>query len=343
MGKKILLTGDRPTGPLHLGHYVGTLKNRVELQHAYETFIMLADAQAITDNFKDIGKVRKSVYEVLCDYIAVGLDPKECHFFIQSQVSALPELTMYLLNLVTIQAIGHNPTVKAECKTKKFTEGVPAGFYLYPVYQVADIVAFKADIVPVGPDQAPMLELTRDLARRFNMQYQKEVLVVPEALYPKMESAFPGIDGQKMSKSLGNAISLSDPKEEILQKVKKMKSDPSRLSIQDPGDPDKAIAFRYLELFDPEPERVEELKASYRKGGMADKVVKERLTEVLLQFLEPIQERRRGIEKDPDLVWDILSEGTKRAIQVANKTLEEAKEAMGIDYEMLFSRRSSSR
>lgn len=334
MKKKVLLTGDRPTGPLHIGHYFGSLSKRVELQESCETYIMIADAQAITDNHKDINKVKTNIHEVVCDYLAVGIDPQKSHIFIQSLLPQLPELTMYFLNLVTIQRIGHNPTVKAEVKSRGFDEGVPAGFYLYPIFQVSDIVAFQANLVPVGIDQMPMLELSRDIVRKFNELYKTDALVVPEGVFPKDEKTILGLDGQKMSKSLNNAIFLKDEEEEIIKKIKKMKSDPNRKSIEDPGDPDKAIAFSYLELFDLDSKHVEDLKRRYREGGMPDKVVKERLAEVMLDFLRPIRERRREFAKDRDFINKILSDGTNQAYEKANQTLTAVKKAMGIDYDL---------
>lgn len=330
--KKIVLTGDRPTGPLHLGHYVGSLKKRVELQEACETYIMLADAQAITDNYDDINKVRTNIHEVVCDYLAVGIDPRKSHIFIQSCVHELPELAMFYMNLVTIQHLGHNPTVKAECKMRGFNEGVPAGFYLYPIFQVADITAFKADLVPVGLDQAPMLELTRDIVRKFNTIYKKEVLVSPEAIYPNLKGALPGIDGQKMSKSLGNAISLSDEADVVLKKVKKIQSDPGRKSATDPGDPEKALAFSYLDIFDPDLLFVAELKDRYIRGTVSDKEVKDRLIEVLEAFLTPIRAKRKMYHSDREGVLAIIKEGTLIAKQKAAATLLEVRTAMGINY-----------
>lgn len=333
--RKVLLTGDRPTGPLHLGHYVGSLLKRCELQSAMETYIMLADAQAITDNFKDINKVRTNIFEVTCDYLAVGIDPTMSHIFIQSQLPALPELAMYYLNLITIERIGHNPTVKQEVKLRGFKEGVPAGFYLYPIFQAADITAFQANVVPVGPDQAPMMELTRDVVKKFNDLYKTDALVLPEAIYPKNEKTLPGIDGQKMSKSLNNAIYLSDENDEIVKKVKKMKSDPNRTSIEQGGDPNEAIAFTYLDLFDPDQEKVYQLKEHYRKGGLPDKIVKERVTEVLIALIEPIRTRRKTFHSDPAQIFSILKQGTDAARAKASHTLHQVKSAMGIAYDNL--------
>lgn len=335
MSKKVLLTGDRPTGPLHIGHYFGSLKERVLLQDTCETYIMIADAQALTDNYKEIDKVRNNILEVVADYLAVGIDPYHAAIFIQSCVKELPELAMYLLNLVSIQRIGHNPTVKAECKMRGFEESVPAGFYLYPLFQVSDITAFKANFVPVGLDQAPMLELTRDLVRRFNEIYHTEALIAPEAIYPKEDKTLPGIDAQKMSKSLGNAIYLSDTSDEIRKKISKMKSDPSRTSISDPGDPEKAIAFTYLDIFDPEKEKVNELKEQYKRGGLGDKVIKERLIEVLTTFIEPIRKRREMFAEDKSYLYEVLKTGTNKAREKAASTLSEVRTAMGIQYPFL--------
>lgn len=333
--RKVLLTGDRPTGPLHIGHYVGSLKKRVELQKECETYIMVADTQAITDNFDNIDKVRNNIFEVVCDYLAVGIDPELSHIFIQSYIPELPELTQYYLNLVTIQRIGHNPTVKTEMKQRGFSEGVPAGFYLYPIFQVADITAFGAHCVPVGKDQTPMLELTRDVVRKFNELYKKDVLVTPEGIYPELGKNLPGIDNQKMSKSLNNAIYLSDENDAILKKVKKMKSDPNRMSLEDGGDPDKAVAFTYLDLFHPDQAKVEELKDHYRKGGLPDKVVKEETADLLISLIEPIRERRKQFHQNPDGVYEIIAKGTEKAREKASKTLTSVRDAMGINYNFM--------
>jgi tryptophanyl-tRNA synthetase len=330
--KQILLTGDRPTGPLHIGHYIGSLAKRVELQETCETYIMIADTQALTDNYDDIGKVRANILEVACDYLAVGINPEKSHIFVQSKLPELPELAMYYMNLVTIQRIGHNPTVKAEIKQKGFTDGVSAGFYLYPLYQVADITAFRADLVPVGIDQQPMLELTRDVVRRFNEIYKTDALVVPKGIFPESEKSVPGIDGQKMSKSLNNAIYLSDNADAIQKKIKKMKSDSNRISVNDPGNPEASLAFTYLDLFDPEKKELEELKERYRQGGLGDKVIKDRLVDILVTFLEPIQKRRAEYHKDPEEVFRVLQKGTRKAKETASKTLSLCKQAMGIDY-----------
>jgi tryptophanyl-tRNA synthetase len=330
--KQILLTGDRPTGPLHIGHYIGSLAKRVELQESCETYIMIADTQALTDNYNDVGRVRTNILEVACDYLAVGIDPEKSHIFVQSKLPELPELAMYYMNLVTIQRIGHNPTVKAETRQKGFTDSVPAGFYLYPIYQVADITAFRANLVPVGVDQEPMLELTRDVVRRFNEIYKTDVLVVPKGIFPESEKSVPGIDGLKMSKSLNNAIYLSDDPDAVQKKVKKMKSDSNRTSIDDPGDPENSLPFTYLDLFDPDRKGLGELKDRYRNGGLGDKVIKDRLVDILVAFLEPIRKKRAEYHKDPEEVFRILQAGTKKAKQTASETLTLCKRAMGIDY-----------
>jgi len=335
MKKKNLLTGDRPTGPLHIGHYVGSLANRIKMQHEYETFIMVADTQAITDNYDNIAKVKENVYDVVADYIACGIDPKEAHIFIQSMVPQLAEITQYLLNVISINRIGHNPTVKAEIKQKGYGDSVPAGFYLYPIFQTSDIVAFDADVVPVGLDQAPMLELCRDVVRKFNTMYNSEVFVEPEAVFAKIEKNLPGVDGNKMSKSLGNAIYLKDTRDEIAKKVKKMKSDPNRKSIDDPGNPDEAVAFSYLDQFDEDKEGVEDLKAQYRAGGIGDKVIKERTLEILDTFIAPIRERRAELMEDKSYLEKVLREGTEIAYERAQATLKRQKQAMGLHYEFL--------
>lgn len=335
MKKKTLLSGDRPTGPMHIGHYVGSLKNRVAMQSEYESFIMIADAQAITDNYDNIDMVRQNVMEVICDYIACGIDPKQATIFIQSMIPQLPEMTQYLLNVVSINRIGHNPTVKTEIRQKGFEESVPAGFYLYPIFQTSDIIAFDADAVPVGLDQAPMLELARDVVSKFNATYNKDVFVMPEPVYAKIEKNLPGLDGNKMSKSLGNAIYLKDTRDEIVKKVKKMKSDQNRKSISDPGDPDEAVAFSYLDQFDEDQAEVESLKNQYRQGGIGDKVIKERTLEVLDAFLAPIRERRLELSEDKVYLEKVLREGTEVAIERAAQTLKRQKEAMGLLYDFL--------
>lgn len=331
--KRTILTGDRPTGPLHLGHYVGSLKNRVAFQDVHTQFIMIADAQALTDNASNPEKVRENVLEVVLDYLAVGIDPKKSTILIQSMIPPLFELTSYYLNLVTWNRLKHNPTVKQEIEQKKFSDGVPAGFMVYPVSQAADITAFKADLVPVGADQLPMIEQTNEIVRKFNDTYKTPVLVKAEALVPKTGSRLPGTDGGgKMGKSLGNAIYLSDPSDVVAKKVKRMYTDPNHLRVEDPGQVEGNPVFAYLDAFDPDTETLEEMKAHYTRGGLGDSVVKKRLLEVLEAFLTPLRERRAEAAKDPEMVMQILLQGTERANEVAAQTLKEVRAAMRLDY-----------
>jgi len=329
---KVILTGDRPTGPLHLGHYVGSLKNRVELQKKFTQYVMIADAQALTDHAKEPEMVRKSVLEVALDYLAVGIDPQESTIFIQSLIPELFELTSYYLNLVTWNRLKHNPTVKAEIQQKGFGEAVPAGFMVYPVSQAADITAFKASLVPVGADQLPMIEQANEIVRHFNQTYKKEVLVHAEALIPEV-SRLPGIDGStKMSKTLGNCIFLSDPPKVVEKKVMKMFTDPHHLRVEDPGKIEGNTVFTYLDVFDPDREKVQEMKDHYQRGGLGDVKVKKRLNETLQAFLEPIRSRREEFAKDVAGVMEILKKGTERARFTASKTLSDVRSAMGINY-----------
>jgi tryptophanyl-tRNA synthetase len=329
--KKRILTGDRPTGPLHLGHYVGSLQKRIELQHEYETFILIADMQALTDNADNPDKVRQNIFEVALDYLAVGLDPSISTIVIQSLVPEIAELTMYYLNLVTVARLQRNPTVKEEMRQKGFETNVPAGFLTYPVSQAADITAFKADLVPVGEDQLPMIEQTVEIVRRFNSIY-RAVLVEPQALIPKI-ARLPGTDGQnKMGKSLGNAIFLSDSAEVVAGKVKKMYTDPNHIHAKDPGTVEGNPVFSYLDAFDPDTKAVEDLKQRYRSGGLGDVVVKRRLGEVLESFLQPISNRRSEFAKDPAQVMRILREGTEKGRTAASETLSEVRKAMRLDY-----------
>jgi tryptophanyl-tRNA synthetase len=330
--KKIVLTGDRPTGPLHLGHYVGSLKNRVELQKSSVQFVMIADAQALTDNAHQPEKVRENVLEVALDYLAVGLSPSESTLFIQSKIPQLPEMAMYYLNLVSWNRLKHNPTVKQEIKQKGFDESTPAGFMVYPVSQAADITAFKASLVPVGEDQLPMIEQTNEIVRHFNRIYHTDVLCEVKALIPKI-ARLPGTDGQaKMSKSLGNCIYLKDSPDEIAKKVKGMLSDPGHLRVEDPGNVEASSVFTYLDAFDPDEDSLQEMKEHYRRGGLGDSIVKKRLSEVLQALLDPIRQRRQEFAKDPQAVMQILEEGSKRAEEVAAATLQEIKKAMRLDY-----------
>nr|WP_101495050.1 tryptophan--tRNA ligase [Latilactobacillus curvatus] len=336
MNKKIILTGDRPTGKLHIGHYIGSLRNRVAMQDSgeYETFIMIADQQALTDNARDPEKIRNSLFQVALDYLSVGIDPAKSTVFVQSQIPALSELTMHYLNLVTVSRLQRNPTVKAEIQQKNFEQSIPAGFLIYPVSQAADITAFKATTVPVGDDQEPMLEQTREIVRTFNNVYDKEVLVEPEGVFPpKGEGRLPGLDGNaKMSKSLGNAIYLSDDAQTLEKKVMSMYTDPLHIKVTDPGHIEGNTVFTYLDAFDDNREKVAELKAQYQAGGLGDVKIKRYLNEVLQAKFAPIRERRAEFEKNPEAVYKMLEEGSKKANTVAEQTLKEVRDAMGINY-----------
>ncbi len=329
---QILLTGDRPTGRLHLGHYVGSIQNRIALQGKYDkAFYMVADVQALTDNAENPDKVRNNVVEVVLDNLACGLDPAQTIFFIQSEVPEIAELTIFFLNLVTLARLKRNPTVKDEMKQKGYGEDVAAGFLIYPVSQAADILAFKASAVPVGKDQLPHLEQGNEIAHKFNSIYG-EVFPKIEGIVSKTPRLI-GIDGNaKMSKSLGNSIEFSDSNEEIERKVMMMYTDPNHIHVQDPGKVEGNVVFEYLDIFDPNVEEVAELKKQYKKGGLGDVVIKKRLIGVLQDFITPIRERREDLAKDPTYVMKILEEGTKKAREVAGQTLREVKQAMKIDY-----------
>ncbi len=335
MGKKIILTGDRPTGKLHIGHYIGSLKNRVALQESglYESFIMIADQQALTDNARNPEKIRNSLIEVALDYLAVGIDPSKSNIFVQSQIPELNELTMHYLNLVTLSRLERNPTVKQEIKQKNFENSIPAGFLIYPVSQAADITAFKADTVPVGEDQLPMIEQTREIVRSFNSLYG-EVLVEPEAVLPSSNAGrLPGTDGKsKMSKSIGNCIYLSDDADTIKKKVMSMYTDPNHIRVEDPGQIEGNTVFTYLDVFATDKNTVEEMKEHYKRGGLGDVKVKRYLNEVLQAELEPIRNRRIEFEKDIDVVYKMLKDGSNKAREVAANTLREVREAIGIEY-----------
>lgn len=336
MTKKVILTGDRPTGKLHIGHYVGSLKNRVDLQNSgnYDTYIMIADQQALTDNARDPQKIRDSLLQVALDYLAVGIDPKKSTILVQSQIPALSELTMHYLNLVSVSRLNRNPTVKSEIKQKKFGESVPAGFFIYPVSQAADITAFKADTVPVGDDQEPMLEQTREIVRSFNGIYQQDILVEPEGYFPpKGEGRIPGLDGNaKMSKSLNNAIYLSDDADTVTKKVMSMYTDPEHIKVSDPGHVEGNTVFTYLDIFDEDTAKVDELKQQYQAGGLGDVKIKRYLNEVLENVLGPIRNRRAEYEKNIDYVYQILKDGSNKANEVAEQTLSEVTHAMGLNY-----------
>lgn len=333
--RKTILTGDRPTGKLHLGHYTGSLKNRVALQNQdkYNMFIMVADQQALTDNAKNPKKIVDNLLEVVMDYISVGLDPTKTNLFIQSQIPELAELTVYYLNLVTVARLHRNPTVKSEIQQKGFGESIPAGFFVYPVSQVADITAFKADLVPVGNDQKPMIEQAREVVRSFNNIYG-EVLVEPDGMYPEgISGRLPGLDGKaKMSKSLGNAIYLSDEADVVQKKVMSMFTDPNHIRVEDPGCVENNAVFTYLDAFCTDKETLEEMKAHYRRGGLGDVKVKRYLNEILQAELEPIRARRKELEKNKDYLYEVLRKGSDNARAVAAQTLSEVREAMGIEY-----------
>jgi len=331
MDKKRILTGDRPTGKLHLGHYVGSLQNRVKLQYEYDQFVMIADVQALTDNFDNPEKVRNSIREVLLDYLAVGIDPSETTIFVQSLIPQIAELTIFYLNLVTLERVLRNPTVKDEIKQKGFEHNIPAGFAMYPVSQAADITFCNANLVPVGEDQLPMIEQTREIVRKFNSLYG-EVFVEPEALLGEVKR-LPGIDGNsKMSKSLGNAIYLSDSVEELKKKVMGMYTDPTRVHPTDPGNPEGNPVFIYHEVFNDDKSEVEDFKQRYREGKVGDVEVKQRLFEVLNEFLSPIREKRLEFESDEHRLKDILQSGTKHAEEIAAETMKKVRSAMKIDY-----------
>ena len=336
MKKKVILTGDRPTGKLHVGHYIGSLKNRVKLQNSgeYHPFIMIADTQALTDNARNPEKIRKSLIQVALDYLAVGIDPEISTVFIQSQIPALFELTAYYMDLVTVSRLERNPTVKAEIKQKGFNDSIPVGFLNYPVSQAADITAFKATLVPVGDDQEPMLEQAREIVRTFNRVYNCNVLVEPKGYFPeKGEGRLPGLDGNaKMSKSLNNAIYLSDDAKTVEQKVMSMYTDPQHIHVEDPGKVEGNTVFTYLDIFDPDKDKVAQLKEDYQKGGLGDVKIKRYLNTVLEKELAPIRERRAQYEQDTSVVYDMLIEGSKKANEVANQTLQEVRDAIGLNY-----------
>ena len=325
--RRTILTGDRPTGPLHLGHYVGSLRQRVALQHEHATYALIADLQALTDHFEAPDQVREHVLAVALDYLAVGLDPAVATFVVQSQVPELAELTIYFLNLVTVARLQRNPTVKEEMRLKGFEADVPAGFLVYPVSQAADIAAFKAHLVPVGDDQLPMIEVAVEIVRRFNRIYGA-VLVEPEALLGPV-SRLPGTDGAaKMSKTLGNVINLADDRDTVARKVRGMYTDPHHVRVQDPGRVEGNPVFAYLDAVDPDADGVAALKASYRAGGLGDTVVKARLVAVLEALLEPIRRRRAEWARDRAMVERILRDGTTRGREVAAATLMEVRSAM---------------
>ncbi len=344
---RVILTGDRPTGKLHLGHYVGSLRRRVELQNAGQydrMFVFMADVQALTDNADNPEKLRQSIVNVALDWLSAGLDPQKCTLFIQSYIPELAELTTYLMNLISVSRVQRNPTVKTEIKMRGFEgESIPLGFFCYPVSQAADITLFKATTVPAGEDQEPMLEVTRELVNRFNNTYAP-VLVEPQIMLPENLTArrLPGTDGkEKMSKSLGNCIYLSDSADEVWQKVRSMYTDPLHLNVSDPGHVEGNAVFTYLDAFStdhdfanfwPEYQNLDELKDHYRRGGLGDMKCKKFLNQVLNQFLEPMRQRRHELEKDIPEIYNILKKGTEQAREVAAQTMAEVRHAMRIDY-----------
>jgi tryptophanyl-tRNA synthetase len=330
MAKRIL-TGDRPTGPLHLGHYVGSLQNRVRLQNEYDTYVLIADIQALTDNFEHPENLAANVFEVALDYLAVGLDPEKVKIVVQSMVPELSELTTYFMNLVTVATLERNPTVKEEIKQRNFVRGVPVGFWSYPISQAADITIFKADLVPVGEDQLPMIEQAREIVRRFNRLYAK-VLVEPKAMLGSV-ARLPGTDGgAKMSKSLGNCIYLGDPPEMVRKRVMSMFTDPTRIHPTDPGHVEGNPVFTYHDVFNPNKAEVDDLKERYRKGTVGDVEVKQRLYDALINFLAPIRERRMQYAANPKRVYEIIIEGTRKGRTLAQATMDEVRTVMKIAY-----------
>ncbi len=344
--EKVILTADRPTGNLHIGHYIGSIQSRVDLQNQGDfdrMYIMIADAQALTDNAGNVKKVRENILNVALDYLSCGIDPEKCCVFIQSQVPALTEMTFYFMNLVTLSRLKRNPTVKEEIKLRGFEESIPVGFLTYPISQTADITAFGTTLVPVGEDQKPMIEQAREIVRTFNSMYG-ETLVMPEAMIPKIKSQarLVGTDGKnKMSKSLGNCIFLSDEPEVIKSKIMNMYTDPNHIHINDPGQIEGNAVFEYLDAFVkkdsfekylPEYKNLDELKTHYKKGGLGDVKIKLFLNNIIQELLKPIREKRKELEKNPEQVYKILFKGSDQANLEAEKTLKKMKQAMGIDY-----------
>ena len=343
---KVILTGDRPTGKLHLGHYIGSLRRRVQLQQEGDfdrMFVFMADVQALTDNADNPEKIRQNIMEVALDYLAAGLDPTKCTLFIQSMIPELAELTTYLMNLITVSRVQRNPTVKTEIKMRNFEANIPLGFFCYPVSQAADITLFKATTVPAGEDQEPMIEVARELARRFNQVYG-DVLVEPNIMLPENATArrLPGTDGkEKMSKSLGNCIYLSDSADDVWQKVRSMYTDPNHINVSDPGTVEGNAVFTYLDAFSsdavfayfwPDYQNLDELKVHYRRGGLGDMKCKKFLNTVLNNMLEPMRQRRHELEQDIPAIFDILRKGSEQAREVAAQTMSEVRHAMRIDY-----------
>lgn len=334
MKKENLLTGDRPTGKLHIGHYIGSLKKRVEIQDQFNNFIMIADQQALTDNAKNPEKIQNSLIEVILDYLSVGIDPIKSNIFVQSQIPELSELTMHYLNLVSVSRLKRNPTVKNEMKEKNFGDSVPTGFFIYPVSQAADITAFKASIVPVGEDQIPMIEQTNEIVKTFNNMYKQNVLKRVKALLPKKGMGrLPGIDGKaKMSKSLNNAIYLSDSPDIIKQKVMSMYTDPNHIRVTDPGRVEGNTVFTYLDAFCKDKKYLTEMKEHYKAGGLGDVKVKKYLNEIIQSELEPIRNKRNQYQNNLDYIYEILKDGSNKARLIASQTLHKVRDAIGINY-----------
>src|SRR6202050_3871054 len=329
--QKRILTGDRPTGPLHLGHYVGSLANRVRLQNEYDTYILIADVQALTDNFEHPEKLEANIFEVALDYLAVGLDPEKAKFVVQSMVPELTELTIYLMTLVTVATLERNPTVKEEIKQRNFAKGTPVGFYTYPISQAADITIFKAELVPVGEDQLPMIEQAREIVRRFNRLYRR-VLIEPKAMLGQM-ARLPGPDGgATLSQSVGNTIALGDPTEVVRKRVMSMFTDPTRIHPTDPGHVEGNPVFTYHDVFNPDKAEVEELQERYRKGTVGDSEKKQKRFIALDAFLKPIRERRLEFAAKPATVREIIMEGTRKGRAVAHSTMAEVRDAMKLSY-----------
>lgn len=328
--KPTILTGDRPTGSLHLGHFVGSLKNRVKLQENFNQYVIIADAQALTDHAEDPKVIEENILEVMLDYLAVGLDPEKTNFFLQSGIPELFELSTYFMNLVTLARLERNPTIKEEIYQKDFGRSIPAGFLTYPVYQAADILAFKADLVPVGEDQSPMIEQANEIGRKFNRTYRTPLF---KEILPLIGNVgrLPGIDGKaKMGKSMGNAIFLCDTSDELRKKVNKMYTDPAHIHVVDPGKVEGNVVFQFLDIFDGNRDELLKLKEEYRHGGLADSKLKERLTAILDDIICPIRNRRTEYAKDRTYLLDILRQGTLKARTVAAQTLAETKSAMGL-------------
>lgn len=328
--KPVILTGDRTTGPLHLGHYVGSLRNRLAFHDTHEQFLLLADAQALTDNAHDPERVASNVFEVATDYLAVGIDPSRTTICVQSHLPALAELTMLYANFVTVSRLERNPTIKDEIQQRGFARDIPAGFLCYPIAQAADITGFRATVVPVGEDQAPLIELTNEVVRRVNRQAGRDVLPEATAVVPRI-GRLPGVDGKaKMSKSLGNALVLSASPAEISEAVRRMYTDPNHLRISDPGQVEGNVVFTWLDAFDPDVEAVAALKEHYRRGGLGDVALKKRLDDILQELVAPIRERRARLAADRDMIRDVLREGTRRGRARTEETLASVKEALGL-------------